>query len=41
LTGARREARHLQRVLDPCDATLVETILKRYGPSVRVNLRSS
>jgi hypothetical protein len=41
LTGARREARHLQRVLDPCDATLVETILKRYGPSVRADLRSS
>ena len=35
-TGMRREARHLQRVLDPCDATLVDTILKRYGPSVRV-----
>jgi hypothetical protein len=32
LTGMRREARHLQRVLDPRDAALVETILKRYGP---------
>lgn len=41
LTGARREARHLQRVLDPYDATLVGTILERYGPSVRVDLRSS
>jgi hypothetical protein len=29
LTGMRREARHLQRVLDPGDVTLVETILKR------------
>jgi hypothetical protein len=38
LTGMRREARHLQRVLGPGDATLVETILRRYGPSVRVDV---
>jgi hypothetical protein len=38
LSGMRREARYLQRVLDPGDATLVVTILRRYGPSVRVDL---
>ena len=31
LTDMRKEARHLQRALDPCDAALVETILKHYG----------
>jgi hypothetical protein len=31
LAGMRREARHLQRALDPGDAALVEAILERYG----------
>lgn len=35
LTGMRKEARQLQRALDPRDAALIEMILKHYGQSRR------